>query len=687
MHQSVLHAQLWQHRYRGNEVNQKQHLFGIDIDSVDMRAAVSTVLSWCGEPRPSACRYVVTPNVDHAVMIQSDPRLLDSYRDASLVLADGLPIVLASRLLRKRLPERVAGSDLVPALLAQAGSLSTGNRLKVFLLGAAPGVGDRAAGRIREKYPDVEVVGVLSPPLGFEKDDDENRRIYEAVAAAQPDVLVLGLGAPKQELWVHEHAPHLQAKVALCVGATIDFLAGHRQRAPRWMQSTGLEWLHRVLTEPRRLAKRYAPRRLDLPPNSYGEIGGAADQPARWYTQRMRNRAALVIVVDGLRATALGAYGNTSYPTPNADRLAARSTIVDWMVSDAPGVEPFYRSVWGGRHAARPQCLPTATLPHALASAGVVTELLTDDETVAKLAETGGIVDPLVLDSAREAPALEISDTATGTLASVAVEHMARLHGDTASADRLTWIHFRGFFGPWDAPAGLRESFLEEDDPPAPDFLSPPDRLSRADDPDTLLGARVAYAAQATVLDACLGALLDTINESPPARDTLVALVSPRGFPLGEHTVGQLYGETLHLPCILHRTAVANIGSRLPGLWQPPDVGVTLASFFGAMDQWRAVDGRNLLAAEPVDRSAANEHVLSLSGDAFALRNKHWHFVGREATGSHTESLAHHASMELYSKPDDLWEYNNVADRCPAEVDELQELASRLRQSMQAPPS
>ncbi len=238
-------------------------LFGIPIHAMRMSEAVDQILDWCRQPLGEACRYVVTPNVDHTVMYQSHTALRRAYKDAALILADGAPVVLASRLLGKALPERVAGSDLVPALFQQAtqsslaSSRSPAEPLRIFLLGAAPGVAERAQVKIENRWAGVQVVGTLSPPIGFEESDDENRRILAAVADVQPDVIVLGLGAPKQELWVHRHADQLQAKVVLCVGATIDFLAGHRRRSPRWMQRTGLEWVHRLASEPGRLAKRY----------------------------------------------------------------------------------------------------------------------------------------------------------------------------------------------------------------------------------------------------------------------------------------------------------------------------------------------------------------------------------------------------------------------------------------------
>ncbi len=183
------------------------------------------------------------------------PALRAAYADAAMVLADGMPLVWTSRLLGHPLPERVTGSDLVPALFT---AVPSDRSLRVYLLGAAAGVAERAAANIARRWPAVEVVGTYSPPLGFEHDTVENAAILDRIAAARPDVLVVGLGAPKQELWVHEHRDRIAAPVALCVGATIDFLAGQVARAPAWMQTSGLEWLHRLASQPRRLARRYA---------------------------------------------------------------------------------------------------------------------------------------------------------------------------------------------------------------------------------------------------------------------------------------------------------------------------------------------------------------------------------------------------------------------------------------------
>ena len=120
-----------------------------------------------------------------------------------------------------------------------------------------PGVADRAKVNIHAKWPMVKVVGTLSPDFGFDKNEADSKNICDIVNNSGAQLLVLGLGAPKQELWVTKYAPQISVKVALCVGATIDFMAGEKARAPIWMRKLGLEWIHRMLSEPKRLAKRY----------------------------------------------------------------------------------------------------------------------------------------------------------------------------------------------------------------------------------------------------------------------------------------------------------------------------------------------------------------------------------------------------------------------------------------------
>jgi N-acetylglucosaminyldiphosphoundecaprenol N-acetyl-beta-D-mannosaminyltransferase len=234
-------------------------LFGVEIDAVRMQDAADRVVALTQE-KGKPCQFVVTPNVDHVLLLQDNDGLRRAYADASLVIADGWPVVFASQLLGKPLPERVPGSDIVPAIF---GAVS--GPLRVFLLGAGPGVAERARQRIHDRWHRVQVTGVYSPPLGFENDAAENESILQRIEAASPDLLLIGLGAPKQELWVHKHRERIKAPAALCIGATIDFIAGEKPRAPRWVQRVGFEWFHRMMSEPKRLLPRYARNAVTFP--------------------------------------------------------------------------------------------------------------------------------------------------------------------------------------------------------------------------------------------------------------------------------------------------------------------------------------------------------------------------------------------------------------------------------------
>lgn len=239
------------------------HMFGISLDCVDMTGAVNMLLHRLQCPE-RAGHMVVTPNTDHIVMLQSKPRFMDAYRDALLVVADGKPVVWASHLLGKPLPSTVPGSDLVPALFHALPS--TPRKVRVFLFGAGPGVALRAQAAIDAQWGDaVEIVGAVSPEFGFEQDALASADYARQIATAQADLLLVGLGAPKQELWSHMNRAQLNVKLIMCVGATIDFLAGEKKRSPQWMQTIGFEWFYRMCQEPGRLVKRYAKDALIFP--------------------------------------------------------------------------------------------------------------------------------------------------------------------------------------------------------------------------------------------------------------------------------------------------------------------------------------------------------------------------------------------------------------------------------------
>lgn len=205
---------------------------------------------------------VVTPNVDHVIRARRDADYAALVARADLVLVDSQPLVWTSRLAGRPLRERVAGSDLFPLLCGHAAARG----YRVFFLGGDPGAAEAACDVLRERYPGLDVVGTHCPPYGFESDLTLRRQAVEAVRQARPDILFVGLGSPKQERWIAEHREGLGPMVSIGVGISFSFVAGRVKRAPRWIQRIGLEWLHRVCQEPRRLAGRYFVRGWGLLP-------------------------------------------------------------------------------------------------------------------------------------------------------------------------------------------------------------------------------------------------------------------------------------------------------------------------------------------------------------------------------------------------------------------------------------
>jgi N-acetylglucosaminyldiphosphoundecaprenol N-acetyl-beta-D-mannosaminyltransferase len=224
-------------------------ILGVPLDPVTIDEALARIAAMVAS-RES--HYVVTPNVDFLVQSRRNPELHRILCEADLVLCDGQPLVWASRLLGNALPERVAGSDLAPRLIAQAERM--GHRL--FLLGATPESNAEAVAKLQKRHPRLEIAGSFAPPFK-PLDQMDHEEILCRVRAAEADILFVSFGCPKQEQWIAMHYKQLEVPVCIGVGATIDFLAGRVRRAPLWMQRSGLEWTYRLLQEPRRLFRRY----------------------------------------------------------------------------------------------------------------------------------------------------------------------------------------------------------------------------------------------------------------------------------------------------------------------------------------------------------------------------------------------------------------------------------------------
>jgi N-acetylglucosaminyldiphosphoundecaprenol N-acetyl-beta-D-mannosaminyltransferase len=216
------------------------------VDFVQTIAQIDQLISR-GQPQ-----FVITANLHYAMLSASDSQLQRNNERAAMILADGMPMYWASCWRSRPLPERVAGSDLVPALC----ELSTAKGYGAFLLGAAPGIAEEAKRKLIARFPNLRIVGVESPPFRTLSPTEEELLI-ENIRAAKPDLLFVAFGQPKGEYWVAENCERLGVPVVMQVGATLDFLAGHVKRSPRWMQRIGCEWLYRFTTDPRRLGPRY----------------------------------------------------------------------------------------------------------------------------------------------------------------------------------------------------------------------------------------------------------------------------------------------------------------------------------------------------------------------------------------------------------------------------------------------
>jgi N-acetylglucosaminyldiphosphoundecaprenol N-acetyl-beta-D-mannosaminyltransferase len=197
--------------------------------------------------------YVVTPNAHHVVLLQHDALLREIYENALLVVPDGVPLLWAAKLLGTRLPGRVNGTDLFETLCARAAQ----EGLRVFLLGGREGAAAAAAARLSARHPSLDICGVHCPPMNFESNPTDCADIAAAIAGARPDLLFVGLGAPKQEYWMYRNCRQLGVPVSLGIGVSFELVGGIVPRAPRWMQRSGLEWLYRLGAEPGRLWKRY----------------------------------------------------------------------------------------------------------------------------------------------------------------------------------------------------------------------------------------------------------------------------------------------------------------------------------------------------------------------------------------------------------------------------------------------
>jgi arylsulfatase A-like enzyme len=355
----------------------------------------------------------------------------------------------------------------------------------------------------------------------------------------------------------------------------------------------------------------------------------------------MQVKRVIVVSIDRLGAAWLGPYGNTWLETPAFSNL----------VPDPP-------------HA--------ASLPALADDAGLSSAVLTDDAEVAALAKSAGFGrQELMPNSAVLGNAESIEQTQLYRFFEAACAFIR-----SAEAPQFLWLHSKGMDAPWDAPLELRYQFADEDDPTPPDFVDPPQAdLGEDFDPDEPLGYVQAYAGQVALADLCLGMLIDTLDEHPQADESLLIVTSPRGYPLGEHgRVGPagagLYGELLHVPLLVRFPGRQSALARSQQLTQPQQVFSLLARALG--DCVIGPEAGGQLDFEGIsDSPDFHCRAVSAGTQQRSIRTAAW-FMRESANAA---GNSEHVRRELYAKPDDRWEANEVSSRC-GEVVEL--LAAEL---------
>lgn len=224
-------------------------LLGTPLSVITVPLALRQLESWVGGPRG---RFIVIRDVHGVMRARTDTSLMESHQKADMVTPDGMPLVWAARLAGVRDIERVCGPDLMPAVLEHG----LARHWRHFFYGGAPGVAEKLAEAFRNRLPGVLIVGTRSPPFR-PLVDNESLQECDAILSARPDFVWVGLGTPKQEIWMARHREMLPGAILVGVGAAFDFHSGRIRRAPRWMQKAGLEWFYRLASEPQRLWYRY----------------------------------------------------------------------------------------------------------------------------------------------------------------------------------------------------------------------------------------------------------------------------------------------------------------------------------------------------------------------------------------------------------------------------------------------
>jgi N-acetylglucosaminyldiphosphoundecaprenol N-acetyl-beta-D-mannosaminyltransferase len=230
---------------------EKISMFGYKIFNMKLNDAAMLIAN---ESEKYLAMMVVTPNVDHFVNLNANPLFRSAYEEADMIFADGAPIVVLSKMLPGTgLVGRVTGADLFPLICKECAA----RNLKIAIVGTSDFIAVTAKNKLLLEFPGLVFAGHYSPPIGFESSEVENQKIIGLCNDWKPNILVLALGAPKQELWAAKHKSQLNCGSILCFGAAVDFYSGIISRAPLFVRQLGMEWLWRLIMDPKRLWRRY----------------------------------------------------------------------------------------------------------------------------------------------------------------------------------------------------------------------------------------------------------------------------------------------------------------------------------------------------------------------------------------------------------------------------------------------
>lgn len=390
----------------------------------------------------------------------------------------------------------------------------------------------------------------------------------------------------------------------------------------------------------------------------------------------------LVVAVDGLRASALGAYGNTSFATNALDELASQSLVADSCYAQSFELPLIYRALWRSLDPLRPDDPATdQSLIDAVNRLGYRTSLVTDEPGVKNLATE--FAEVLELENRSNRRAVDSGETALAQLFAAAGEHAL----SATEQPQFVWVHSRGMHGPWDAPIDLQVRFLDEDDPPPVDILDPPQLLlTEQDDPDAAFRFSCAYGAQVMVLDEALGELMGAVDAAS-RKEWQVMLLGLRGFNLGEHgRIGGegLYRSNLHVPWLIRSSDGSGRLLRTQMLATHADLFPTLRSWL-ERDQEEALsgDGRNLFAM--IDGTVCNrEYVISSDQEGkHAIHTSLWSMLMTASEEDGDPGTSDRSTAQLFIQPDDRWQANDIAVLRSEIVDGLAELIRRNADALQ----